>query len=133
MGTYKIILDSESVMRIVDNTIIPADIKNRDYREYLDWVAVGNTPDPADPEPDVISIMADSNIIIGDGADEIVLSVNGRAGELVVINTLCGATPGTINVQLDAEGNGSQAFSCETSPTVIVFSYGDISTKVRAL
>ena len=30
---------------------IPSDESNADYREYLKWVAEGNTPEPADPEP----------------------------------------------------------------------------------
>ena len=79
------------------------------------------------------SLVTDSNIIIGDGADEITLTVRGEPGALVTINTLTGITAGTINVQLDADGNGSQVFSCETSPTVIVFSHGETSVKVRAL
>ena len=29
-------------------TIIPFDEANTDYQEYLEWVAKGNTPDPAD-------------------------------------------------------------------------------------
>lgn len=116
-----------------DGAAIPTDAGNRDYRDYLDWVAAGNTPDPADPEPDVISIMTDSNIMIGDGVDEIMLSVHGKPDASVTINTLCGVTPGTINIQLDVNGDGAQPFSCDTSPTVIVFSCGEISTKVRTL
>ena len=27
---------------------IPKDPANTDYQEYLEWVAAGNTPDPAD-------------------------------------------------------------------------------------
>ena len=27
---------------------IPKDDANADYQEYLEWVAAGNTPDPAD-------------------------------------------------------------------------------------
>lgn len=79
------------------------------------------------------TISADSNIIIGDGVDDILLTVTGAPGALVTVSTLAGATAGTIDVQLDADGNGSQVFACETSPTVIVFSHGEQSVKVRAL
>ena len=36
------------VCRIADNCFIPFDESNRDYREYLKWVAEGNQPLPAD-------------------------------------------------------------------------------------
>lgn len=39
-----------SILRITDSTFIPLDPANRDYREYLEWVAAGNEPLPA-PEP----------------------------------------------------------------------------------
>ena len=41
------------ILRVADEAIIPQDSENRDYREYLEWVAEGNTPDPADPFPPV--------------------------------------------------------------------------------
>ena len=37
-----------SVMRLSDETSIPFDEANTDYQEYLEWVAKGITPDPAD-------------------------------------------------------------------------------------
>jgi hypothetical protein len=37
------------VIRISDGATIPADERNRDYREYLAWVAEGNEPLPKDP------------------------------------------------------------------------------------
>ena len=31
-----------------DNSFIPLDPLNKDYQEYLDWVALGNTAEAAD-------------------------------------------------------------------------------------
>ena len=36
------------IQRIVDGACIPFDEDNRDYQEYLKWVAAGNTPLPAE-------------------------------------------------------------------------------------
>jgi hypothetical protein len=41
-GTYK------SILRLSDSTYIPYDEANTDYQAYLAWVALGNTPLPAD-------------------------------------------------------------------------------------
>ena len=40
-----------SVIRIEDNAFIPFDPANTDYQEYLQWLAEGNEPLPAD-EPE---------------------------------------------------------------------------------
>ncbi len=40
--------DIQCIIRKSDGASIPKDPDNRDYAEYLAWVAAGNTPDAAD-------------------------------------------------------------------------------------
>ena len=40
------------IKRIADNAFIPFDPDNTDYQEYLKWVEAGNTPLPADAQPE---------------------------------------------------------------------------------
>ena len=44
-------LTENSITRLLDNASIPIAEGNRDYQEYLAWVAEGNTPTPADIPP----------------------------------------------------------------------------------
>jgi len=37
------------IIRIRDGTFIPMNVANRDYKEYLRWVSMGNSPQNADP------------------------------------------------------------------------------------
>lgn len=52
--TYKLLKDLETgeesrmILRKTDNAFIPKSEGNRDYQEYLEWVAAGNTPQEAD-------------------------------------------------------------------------------------
>jgi hypothetical protein len=42
---------AQCIKRLADNAFIPFDPANRDYAEYLEWLAEGNEPSPADPAP----------------------------------------------------------------------------------
>jgi hypothetical protein len=43
---------SQCIKRIADNAFIPFDDANTDFVEYKKWLAEGNTPLPADPQPE---------------------------------------------------------------------------------
>ena len=53
---YKL-TDNDSVIRLADGAYIPCDIGNRDYQDYLNWVAAGNV---AEAKYTDIEILANS-------------------------------------------------------------------------
>ena len=48
--TYQL-TTGNTILRLADNAFIPTDPGNRDYREYLDWLSEGNTPEPVPAPP----------------------------------------------------------------------------------
>ena len=44
-------LNKTGVLRLDDSAHIPNDPNNLDWKKYLLWLAAGNTPEPADPDP----------------------------------------------------------------------------------
>ena len=55
---YKL-TDTSTIFRNSDNTFIPADPENRDYAEYLAWLAQGNEAEPyAPPSPAPVTVFS---------------------------------------------------------------------------
>ena len=48
--TYQL-TSGDTIVRLSDNASIPQAPGNRYYREYLDWLEAGNTPEPAPAPP----------------------------------------------------------------------------------
>ena len=48
MPVHPVTNEELGIIRLLDNAEIPFDEANKDYQEYLEWLAEGNTPEPAD-------------------------------------------------------------------------------------
>lgn len=56
---YKLLGDGSAIQKTNSNGLsisFPTRKDNSYYRKYLEWLAEGNTPEPADPLPEVVPV-----------------------------------------------------------------------------
>ena len=44
------VITNDCIKRLFDGAFIPFDPQNSDYQQYLAWLEVGNTPEPAEEQ-----------------------------------------------------------------------------------
>lgn len=76
---YQLTQDPNTVVRVSDGAHIPADQYNMDYRAYLHWLELGNTPAPyVPPVPQSVSMAQARLALLQDGSlDAVMVAVVG--------------------------------------------------------
>jgi hypothetical protein len=64
------------VQRETDGVWIPADQRNVDWQTYQAWLALGNTPDAADPAPTPLTTQQVATALIN-GTDPVSVTLRG--------------------------------------------------------
>ncbi len=113
-----------------NGTMIPLDLKNADYRKYLEWVAQGNVPKSADPEPvRATTITPSQQIILADGEDVATVTFSGEPGATVDY-TVNGQVQ---SLTLDASGTDTLELTCDTPNTTLLVQAGTARAVVYAV
>ena len=79
MSEYKL-HQNGSIIRINDGAWIPEAAGNADFAEYQNWLADGNTPDPADEAPPAPAPAPDPKIAFKAAVSEVLKDVLLEAG-----------------------------------------------------
>lgn len=114
---------------ILDGMIIPENEGNRDYRAYLEWVAQGNTPEPADPPSTDVVLTPSQQIILADGIDIATVTIAGAPNAQVEF-TVNGALQ---SIQLDANGRETIELLSDTPSTILLVQAGTARAVVYAV
>lgn len=89
--SYKLRFNQPGVIRLADEAQIPEALENQDWLEYLDWLAAGNVPDPAETPEETAARQAQEQEQTGQTALRDNLKMD------AVFDQLKTATPAQIN------------------------------------
>lgn len=127
MAEYKLNIDGGVVRNEV---FIPEDEGNRDYKQYLDWLAAGNTPDPADQAPAIaLTVSPSQQIILADGLDLATVTFRGDPGATVNY-TVNGQAQ---SLTLDDTGVDVLELTCDTPNTTLLVQVGSARAVIFAV
>jgi hypothetical protein len=128
MAEYK--LSNMTTIVRSDGAHIPSDERNQDYREYLSWIAEGNTPDPADPAPARSTTLSPSQqIILANGEDAALVNITGEPGALIDY-TINGDAQ---SITLDESGTDALELTCDTPNTTLLVQSGNARAVIFAV
>lgn len=93
---YKLIKNSTLILRIADNTTIPNDKENSDYKGYSDWLNEGNQPQPAN-QPTLEELKSQKNAEINKARLEANQTTFTHSGKLFACDQLSRSDIDAIN------------------------------------
>ena len=97
----------------VTNTILP-NPDDADWSIYMDWLAEGNTPLPADEPPVVYSITPQQSLVAVGGTVVIVVTGAPNTTETITIDGI------SQDVQLDDDGRAEITTTCESAGDIYI-------------
>jgi len=97
-AAYRFTVAPGVVLRVLDGAFIPADMRNRDYHDYLVWVSQGNTPDPAPVAPRPTTISAGEFLARFTAAEQAAVQTACLASPQLMLGLTTGLALGQINL-----------------------------------
>lgn len=131
---YKLTKNDQSVIRLSDGASIPNDPANSDYIHYLDWLAAGNTPAPADPAPVVYSITPATNVVTINS--DVLITINGEPNTTITLYAYPIDVIPTVDHELsdcviDGDGHGAVTFTpIEIGEYAVRGKTGELASKI---
>lgn len=117
------------VTRNFDGANIPSDPNNRDYIEYLTWLADGNMPEKHQAPKIELSISPSQQIILANGEDVAIVTINGDPDSTVEYTV-----NGELQIlKINESGLEHLELTCDTPNTTLLVQAGTAKAVVYAV